>query len=100
VCWSGCVWWGVGDGEQAVEGISVWPVERQVQGDAAGSSGDPGGHGDQVAAQRAGPGFGVKQAGQAPSGAGEVMGDGGQCQPGCVRGKGSLGYLEPFSDCL
>ena len=27
------------------------PVERQVEGDAAGSSGDPGGHDDQVAAQ-------------------------------------------------
>jgi hypothetical protein len=51
VCWSGSVWWGVGGGEQTAEGVSVWPVGGQPQGDAAGLSGDPGGHGDQVAAQ-------------------------------------------------
>lgn len=56
----------------------MWPVERQVEGDAAGSSGDPGGHGDQVAAPRAGARFGVKEPGQAASGVGEVVGDGRQ----------------------
>jgi hypothetical protein len=48
------VWWGVGGGEQLAEGVSLRPVERQVEGDAAGSSGDPGGHGDQVVAQGGG----------------------------------------------
>ncbi|MCA1602158.1 MAG: hypothetical protein LC776_11120 [Acidobacteria bacterium] len=64
----------MGRGEQAAEGVSVRPVEWQPEGDAAGSPGDPGGHGDQVAAQDAGTGPGMEQANQATSGAGEVMG--------------------------
>jgi hypothetical protein len=27
LCYSGSVWWGVGGGEQAAEGVSVCPVE-------------------------------------------------------------------------
>ena len=41
--WSGSVWWGVGGGEHAVEGVSVWPVGGQSEGDVAGSPGGPGG---------------------------------------------------------
>ena len=65
----------------------MWPVEGQPQDDAAGSAGDPGGQDDQGAAQGAGARFGVKEAGQAAGGAGEVVGDGRQRQPGCVRGE-------------
>jgi hypothetical protein len=63
LCWSGSVWWGVGGGEQVGEGVLVRPVGGQVEGDVAGSPGDPGGHGDQLTAQGTGACFGVKQAG-------------------------------------
>jgi hypothetical protein len=67
----------------------MWPVQWQSEGDAAGSSGDPGGHGDQVPAQGASTGPGMKQASQATSGAGEVMGDSCQRQPCRLRGERS-----------
>jgi hypothetical protein len=100
LCWSGSVWWGVGGGEQGGEGVLVWPVGGQVEGDVAGSPGDPGGHGDQLTAQGGGAGFGVKQAGQASGGAGEVVGDGGQRQPGRVRGKRSSRAYGPGAESL
>ena len=54
---------------------------------AAAVAGDAGGHADQLAADGRVTGFGVEGPGQAAGGAGQVMADGGQGQPGGVGGK-------------
>jgi hypothetical protein len=64
-------------------------LSGQMEDGASGSSGDAGGHDDQVAARRAGTRCGVKQTGQGAGGASEIVGDGRQRQPGRVRGERS-----------
>ena len=71
------------------------PALGQVHGDvAAAVAGDTGSDGDQLAADGRATGFRAEAVGQAAGGAGQVMADGGQSQPGGVGGEMPIGYLE------
>ncbi len=61
------------------------PSPRQVQGEAAGGAGDPGGDMDQVGAQGGGGGLGMEDRGQGARGPQQVVGHGPQDQPRGVR---------------
>jgi len=63
---------------------------------AAAAVGDPGGDGDEVAAQRAGAGAAVVARGESAGRAQQVVGDRRAGQPGGVGGEVARGYLEPI----
>ena len=65
----------------------------QVQGDAAGGGGDPGGGVHEGAANGRGDGFAQGWAGEGAGGTGEVEGDAGQNEPGGVGGEDARGHV-------
>jgi len=64
------------------------PAFGQVQSEvAAATAGGAGSDVDQIPADRRAAGPGMEAGGQAPGGADQVAGDGGQCEPGGIGGE-------------
>lgn len=74
----------MGGVEQVCPGVLPGPVVRQVQGEAPGGAGDPGGDVDEVGAEGGGGGLGVEGGGQSAGGPQEVVGHRPQGEPGGV----------------
>ena len=78
---------------QRVPRVGPGPVRGQVQHPAALRAGDPGGHGDDLAAQGRAAGHGMLRAGQGAGGAEQVVGDRRADRPGAVRGEPARGQV-------
>ena len=87
--WSGrCGGRPAGGFEEVQPFVVAVPAFGQVQGEtAAAVAGGAGGDGDEVAADGGGAGPGVAAAGQGAGGAGQVVRDGGDGEPGGVGGE-------------
>ena len=80
--------------EQAGPFLLAVPAFGQVHGEVpAAVAGGPGGHVDEVAAQRGAAGFRAGEAGQGAGGAQQVAADGGTGQPGGVGGERPAGQV-------